>query len=105
MLLLSQSHFLHCKNVRGVSSHPLAAVPVQHAQAKGSWGGLTATFCLFKNIGVFRYLSEILNRKFQQNPPLLFLFLNAHTSASSQTAEPLCSWEDFFSERKYFLPA
>lgn len=80
MLLLSQSHFLHFEDVRGVGSDRLTAVPSlilgEHslhpprAQAQGSWGDLTAAFWLF-----LRSLLESLNGNFQQKPPLFFFFI------------------------------
>ena len=109
--MLSQSHFLHCKNVRGVGSSRQAAVSGlilgEHswrpllAEAEGSRGDLTATFCLFKNMffsGAFlKFLTGTFSKKH------VVLFLSTHPSASSQTAEPLCSWEDFFQNEIFSL--
>lgn len=114
MLLLSQSYFLHCENVRGGSAptagccawpHPGGA---QHhpplARAEGSWGDLAATFYVFKNMVFSGVFLKFLRETFSKNPHFFFLFVSIRTSASSQTAEPLSSWEDFFFQKEIFSP-
>lgn len=115
MLLLSQSHFLHCENVRGGRLRRLAAVPAwphpggaQHhpplARAEGSWGDLAATFYLFKNMVFSGVFLKFLRETFSKNPH--FFFFDLLVSALQRLLKPLSPFPPgrIFFQKEIFSP-